>query len=80
MSKRGRRTFDQAFKKMAVELHLSGKSSTVIGSELGIGLDFVRRWTRKFKSEGAGSFPGNGKQHLSSQQKEILALKKALKE
>jgi transposase len=80
MSKRGRRTFDQAFKTMAVELHLSGKSSTVIGSELGIGPDLVRRWTREFKSDGAGSFPGNGKQHLTTEQKEILSLKKALKE
>lgn len=80
MSKRERRKFDEAFKRMAVELHLSGKTSTSIGKELGIGADLVRRWTREFKSEGATSFPGNGKQNLTDEQKEILALKKELNE
>jgi transposase len=80
MSKRERRRFDPAFKRMAVELHLSGKSCTEVGLELGIRPDLVSRWTREFKSEGKGSFPGNGKQNLSGEQKEILALKKALNE
>ncbi|WP_164675051.1 transposase [Anditalea andensis] len=40
-----RRTFDEEFKKMAVELHMSGKTSTVVGEELGISPDLVRRWT-----------------------------------
>ena len=80
MSKRERRKFDKVFKTMAVELQLSGKSSTEIGSELGIGPDLVRRWTREFKSGGVKSFPGNGNMNHSSEQKEILALKKALKE
>ncbi|ERM80125.1 hypothetical protein P872_09015 [Rhodonellum psychrophilum GCM71 = DSM 17998] len=80
MSKRERRKFDKAFKTMAVELQLSGKTSTEIGSELGIGPDLVRRWTREFKSDGVKSFPGNGNMNHSSEQKEILALKKALKE
>ncbi|WP_373521495.1 transposase, partial [Aquiflexum sp.] len=51
MSKRKRRKFDDSFKRMAVELHLSGKTSTAIGKELGIGADLIRRWTREFKSE-----------------------------
>jgi transposase len=80
MSKRERRTFDEAFKRMAVELHLSGKTSTVVGRELGIGSDLVRSWTRQFKSEGERSFPGNGKQNLTEEQKEILSLRKALNE
>jgi transposase len=80
MSKRERRKFDDSFKRMAVELHLSGKTSTAIGKELGIGADMIRRWTREFKSEGTLSFPGNGKQNLSEEQREILELKKALNE
>lgn len=80
MSKRERREFDKAFKTMAVELHLSGKTSTEIGRESGIGPDLVRRWTREFKSGGVKSFPGNGNMNHSSEQKEILALKKGLKE
>ena len=65
---------------MAVELHLSGKTSTAIGKELGIGSDVIRRWTREFKTAGERSFPGKGKQHLTDEQKEIIALKKALNE
>lgn len=80
MSKRERRKFDGAFKRMAVELHMSGKTSPVIGNELGIGADLVRRWAGEFKSEGERSFPGNGKQNLSGEQREILELKKALNE
>lgn len=80
MNRRERRTFDEAFKRMAVELHMSGKTSTVVGKELGIGSDVVRRWTREFKAEGERSFPGNGKQNLTEEQKEIIALKKALNE
>jgi transposase len=80
MSKRERRTFDQAFKTMAVDLLLSGKPSTVIGNELGISSDLVRRWAREFKSQGSRSFPGNGKQHLTEEQKQIITLKKALEE
>ncbi len=40
--------------------------------------DIVRRWTREFKSVGSGSVPRNGKQNLSEEQNEIIALKKAL--
>lgn len=80
MSKRERRTFDEAFKRMAVELHMSGKTRTAVGRELGIGSDVVRRWTREFKTGGATSFPGNGKQNLSEEQREILSLRKALNE
>jgi transposase len=65
---------------MAVELHLSKKTSSAIGQELGIGADLIRRWTHEFKSEGTGSFPGNGKQNLSKEQRDILELKKALNE
>ncbi len=80
MSKRERRKFDPAFKTMAVELHLSGKSSQEVGRELGIRPDLISRWTREYKADGAGSFPGNGKQNLTGEQKEIVALKKALNE
>jgi transposase len=80
MSKRERRTFDETFKRMAVELYMSGKTSTTVGKELGIGSDVVRRWTREFKSDGERSFPGKGKQNLTDEQKEIIALKKALNE
>jgi len=75
-----RRSFDKEFKKMAVELYMSGKTSTVVGEELGIGSDLVRRWAREFQSGETQSFPGKGKQNLTDEQKQIMALKKALRD
>lgn len=57
---------------MAVELHLSAKISTEIGSELGIGSELVRRWTKEFKSNGVRSFPGNWNINHSSEKRESL--------
>jgi transposase len=78
MENRTRRKFDKAFKKMVVELFRSGKTSTEVGEELGIGPDMVRRWNREFSVKGESSFAGNGKQVLSDEQREIAELKKAL--
>jgi transposase len=80
MEKRERRSFDKAFKLMVAELHQSGKPSTEIGRELDIPADLVRRWSREYKSNSTGSFSGNGKPVLTEEQKEILGLKKALKD
>jgi transposase len=80
MNDRSRRTFDKAFKVMVVELHKSGKSSNEIGRDLSIPGDMVRRWSREHTSSGEGSFSGNGKPVLTSEQREINDLKKALKE
>lgn len=65
---------------MAVELYKSGKPAGIIAKDLGIGIDLVRRWSREHEEAGSRSFPGNGKQDLTPEQKEIQALKKALHE
>lgn len=65
---------------MAVELYRSGKPAGTVAKELGIGVDMVRRWTREYSEHNTRSFPGNGKQDLTPEQKEIQALKKALQE
>lgn len=80
MSKKERRSYDKAFKLMAVELYRSGKPAGTVAKELGIGVDMVRRWTREYSEHNTRSFPGNGKQDLTPEQKEIQALKKALQE
>lgn len=80
MSKRVRKSYDKAFKLMAVELYKSGKPAGIIAKDLGIGIDMVRRWAREHEETGSRSFPGNGKQDLTPDQKEIQALKKALHE
>ena len=62
---------------MAVELYLKGKAAGDVAKELGIGVDMVSRWDREYSESGSRSFPGNGKQDLTPEQKEIKALKKA---
>ncbi|MFY0255563.1 transposase [Chitinophaga sp. 30R24] len=76
-SKKERRGYDKSLKLMAVELHRSGKAAVTVAKELG---RMLRRWTREFSMHDTCSFPGNGKQDLTPQQKEIQALKKALQE
>jgi transposase len=80
MSKKERKSYDKAFKLMAVELHRSGKTAVTVAKELGIGVDMIRRWTREHSKHDTRSFPGNGKQDMTAEQKEIQALKKALQE
>lgn len=80
MSKQTRRSYDKSFKQMAVELYVKGKSAADVSKDLGIGVDLVRRWAKEHSENGVRSFPGNGKQDLTAEQKEIQALKKALKE
>lgn len=80
MSKRERKSYDKAFKLMAVELYQTGKPAGAIAKDLGIGVDMLRRWAREHDEAGSRSFPGNGKQDLTPEQKEIQALKKALQE
>ncbi len=65
---------------MAVELYRSGKAAGAIAKDLGIGVDLLRRWAREHEEAGNRSFPGNGKQDLTPEQKEIQELKKALQQ
>jgi len=73
-----RRKYDREFKRMAVELLESGKTSKEIANDLGIRSELVNRWRREFKSNEFGSFPGNGKQILTEEQKELVRLKREL--
>jgi len=65
---------------MAVELLNSGKTSSEIGIELGIGHDTARKWRKQLESRGDLSFPGNGKRNLTEQEREMIELKKRPKE
>jgi transposase len=58
MSKQQRRSYDKAFKQMAVELYLKGKAGADVAKDLGIGVDMVRRWAREHSKNGSRSFPG----------------------
>lgn len=78
--KRERRSFDKEFKMMAVNLCLTGKSTQTVADELGIRDELVRRWKREYKQFSEGSFSGHGNANLTSEQKEIVRLKKELKD
>ncbi len=78
--KRERRQFDKEFKLMAVNLCYAGKTTSQVAEELDIRPDIVRRWKRELEQHGEGSFSGNGNANLTTEQKEILRLKKELKE
>jgi len=80
MEERTRRSFDKEFKRMVAELHKCGKSSIEHGRELDLPADMIRRWSREYNENGNNSFSVNGKQILSPEQKEIMELKKALKD
>jgi len=78
--KRERRHFDKEFKQITVNLVYTGKSTTEVAEELGIRVDLVRRWKREYEEYQSGSFSGHGKANMTSEQKEIANLKRALKE
>ena len=75
-----RRKYEKSFKIMAVELVNSGKSKREISTDLGIRQELLARWCREFNANATGSFSGNGRPNLTPEQKEILELKKALRD
>lgn len=75
-----RREYDKEFKQLAVDLCNTGKTSKEVAEELGIRSDMINRWKREYNKYNNGSFSGHGKANLTDEQKEILELKKALKE
>ncbi|MEM8899239.1 MAG: transposase [Bacteroidota bacterium] len=78
--KKRRKTYDKAFKEMAVELLVSGKSCAEVSRELDVASSTLNRWRREFEADPQNRFPGKGNAHLSDQEREILRLKKALRE
>ncbi len=80
MEKRKRRQYDADFKRNAVALSSeSERTVTEVAANLGIEVNLLYRWRRQFSNNGSKSFPGNGKELLSDEQKEIRELKKLLK-
>jgi len=78
--KKERRQYNKEFKIMAVELCLSGQPISKVADELGIRTELISRWKREYQQKKEGSFSGNGKVALSSEQAEIARLKRQLRE
>lgn len=75
-----RRNYDREFKTMAIELAMNRDNNVEIAKELGIAPDLIRRWRREFNAHQSQSFPGNGKSNLTTEEQELLDLKKKLRD
>lgn len=78
--KKGRRNYTETFKRKAVELSYAKGNVTQVSQELDISKSILHRWRTESNIYGDNSFPGRGKAKLTEEQKEIAALKRALKD
>ena len=65
---------------MAVNLCDTGKTAKEVANELGIRSDLISRWRREYDQYKEGSFSGHGNENMTDEQKEIVKLKKELRE
>ena len=65
---------------MAVNLCLAGRTTKEVSEELDIRPDLIRRWRRELERYQEGSFSGHGIANLTAEQKELVRLKKELRE
>ena len=69
MAKRGRKGFDEAFRREAVRLADTGKMPlTQVARDLGIHLETLRGWRRKAR---AAAEPGEGAESLEEQNRRL---------
>jgi transposase len=79
MAKR-RKKYDKEFKIMAVELMDTDKSVREIAEDLGLSHYLLYEWRRELKKKGEISFSGQGNKAMTSQEAEIVRLKKHLRD
>jgi len=77
---RQRRRFDREFKQMVIELSYNREDISALASELDISADLIYRWRREAELHRGASFPGQGNKILTDEQKEIVRLKKELRD
>lgn len=78
--KKQRKKYDKSFKQKAIELSEHRGSVPEIAAELGVNPDLIYRWRRELGQNPRGSFSGNGNKNLTPQEKDILQLKKRLRD
>lgn len=78
--KRAHRNYSLEFKKKAVELSYARGHVKQVCEELDIPYSLLHRWRRESQDYGKNSFPGRGIPKLTDEQKEIVRLKKQLKD
>ena len=77
---KNRRQYDSEFKKMAVELSNNHDNLKELAKELDIPAERLYRWRRETKKHPDNCFPGHGKSSQSDREKELVRLKKELRE
>ncbi len=77
---RKRRRFDREFKQMVIELSHNREDTSALASELDISADLIYRWRREAETHQGASFPGHGNKILTEEEKEIVRLKKELRD
>lgn len=75
-----RRFYTSEFKHKAVELSYAKGSIKRTCKDLDISLSSLVRWRQELKQYGKNSFPGKGNLKLTDQDREVLELKRELKE
>ncbi len=75
-----RRSYSKEFKREAVELSQHpDRQVKQVAEELGINRNLLTRWRSEFRESGELAFPGQGKEALTPEEKEIRRLKKELR-
>jgi transposase len=78
MSKK-KRSYTAVFKRNAVKLSEEKGNVAKVARELGIGAQLIHRWKQEQDEYEHNSFPGHGKAKLTDEQREIVRLKKELR-
>lgn len=74
------RNYSASFKKKAIELSFARGNTKQVSEELGVPYSVLYRWRKESETYGKNSFPGRGKPKLTDEQKELVLLKKQLKD
>ena len=77
---KSRKIYDKAFKERAVKLSYDRGSLLKAAKELGISDSILGKWRKDFEKFGDNSFPGQGKERLTDDQRRIKELEKELKD
>lgn len=70
-----RMQYDRSFKDNAVKLNYDRKNISELAKGLGIPNNLIYRWRKEAEEYGEVSFPGNGTQKMTPEEKELPDLK-----
>ena len=78
--RQNRKKFDKEFKQKAVELSYARGNAKEIADELGIGQGLLYRWRKELKQYEGNSFPGHGTPKMTDLEREVVLLRKELRD